>query len=88
MSEEYGRMIGNIIGKVREVDVQPDGSGWWQFLRVQIELDLIKPIARGRSIKVLNYILVSADMVEILFTGHKVNIGNIILYTNQNIDKK
>lgn len=28
MSEEYGRLIGNTIGSVKEVDVQPDGRGW------------------------------------------------------------
>lgn len=54
MSKEYGRLIGNTIGRVRAVDVQPDGSGWGKFLRVQIEMDLRKTIARGRTISVEN----------------------------------
>lgn len=40
------------MGKVEEVDVQKDESGWGSFLRVQIYLDLTQPLARGRTLKV------------------------------------
>jgi hypothetical protein len=31
-----------------EVDVNEDGVGWGEFLRVRIVLDMSKPFARGR----------------------------------------
>ncbi|XP_042939395.1 uncharacterized protein LOC122274420 [Carya illinoinensis] len=40
------------VGKVEDVEMQEDGSGWGNFLRIQVHLDLTKPIARGRTINV------------------------------------
>ncbi|XP_041019827.1 uncharacterized protein LOC121261463 [Juglans microcarpa x Juglans regia] len=42
--------IGGTIGKVEEVDTKEDGVGWGKFLRVCINIELMKPLARGRTI--------------------------------------
>ncbi|XP_042983285.1 uncharacterized protein LOC122312689 [Carya illinoinensis] len=52
MNENRGKQIGNTIGVVEEVDVKEDGSGWGRFLRVLIDVDLYKPLARCRTINV------------------------------------
>lgn len=38
------------IWRVIDVDSWPDGSGWIQYFRFVIEMDLTKPIAGGRMI--------------------------------------
>ncbi|XP_042958054.1 uncharacterized protein LOC122293569 [Carya illinoinensis] len=53
MNLEVGTQIGKTIGNVKEVDVREDGIGWGRYLRVKIELDLRKSIARGRTANVL-----------------------------------
>jgi hypothetical protein len=52
MSNDVGFSIGSSVGVVKEVDVAKDGVGWGEFLRVQIILDLSKPLHRGRTIRV------------------------------------
>ncbi|KAF5471486.1 hypothetical protein F2P56_008274 [Juglans regia] len=52
MTKVKGEQIGGTVGKVERVDVQEDGSGWGNFLRVQVLLDLTKPVARGRTLTV------------------------------------
>lgn len=42
--------IGAFIGRVKEVDVSGEGIEWGSHLRVKIELDLRKAIARGRTV--------------------------------------
>lgn len=46
------KQIGGSVSKVERVGVQEDGSGWKNFLRVQVLLDLTQPIARGRTVNV------------------------------------
>jgi hypothetical protein len=43
--------IGSTIGEVDEVEVNENGVGWGEYLRVQIVLDLSKPLSRGRFLK-------------------------------------
>lgn len=52
MDKFYGNLIGNKIGKVLEVDVDEDDTGWGKYLRVRIEISLTKPLARVRSLQV------------------------------------
>jgi hypothetical protein len=52
MSKEMGIRIGSSIGKVEEVEVDVDGVGWGEYLRVRIVLDLTKPISRGRFLHI------------------------------------
>lgn len=52
MNEDMGIFISNTIGLVKACDVQIDGSGWGTVLRVFIELDLYKPITKGRTLSV------------------------------------
>jgi hypothetical protein len=52
MSEEMGVRIGSSVGKVEEVEVDEDGVGWGEYLRVRIILDLTKPISRGRFLQI------------------------------------
>lgn len=50
MNEKIETNIGKSISVVQQCDVQKDGSGWENALRVCIELDLPKPITRGRTL--------------------------------------
>jgi hypothetical protein len=51
MGREVGRKIGSTVGIVEEVDTEKDGVGWGKFLRVKILVDLSKPLARGRKMR-------------------------------------
>lgn len=52
MNRDTGERVGNSKGRVEEVEVDDYGIGWGQFLRVEVEMDLKKAIARWRTIKV------------------------------------
>ena len=39
------------MGRVEEVDIDKDGVDWGEFLQVKINIDLYKPLSRGRMIK-------------------------------------
>lgn len=48
MNMYYGSsLIGGLIGKVVDVEVEEDNMGWGTFLKVKIEIPLDKTIARG-----------------------------------------
>lgn len=51
MSKAMGTRIGASVGQVEEVDVDEEGVGWGEYLRVRIVLDLSKPLSRGRRLK-------------------------------------
>ncbi|XP_042990316.1 uncharacterized protein LOC122317333 [Carya illinoinensis] len=53
MKSEIGKKIGESIGRVQEVDVREGGSEWGGVLRVKVELNLKKAVARGRTMDVL-----------------------------------
>jgi hypothetical protein len=41
-------LIGNRVGVVEDVfDVGPDGEGWGKYLRVKVEVEVGKPLARA-----------------------------------------
>jgi hypothetical protein len=52
MSLTVGQQIGSSMGHVEEVDVNEGGMGWGESLRVKINLDLQKPLMRGRMLKI------------------------------------
>lgn len=53
MNEDMGEQMGKTIGAVKKCDIDKQGSGWRTTLHVLIEVDLKKPISRGRTINVL-----------------------------------
>jgi hypothetical protein len=50
MNREVGLLIGNMVGSVEDIDVVVDGVGWGKYLRVKVEVDVGRPLARGRTI--------------------------------------
>lgn len=66
MNEEIGRIIGSAFGQVRDCDIDKEGKAWGQSLRVYIEIDLHKPIPRGR------FLNLSGNKIWILFTYEKL----------------
>lgn len=52
MNGSLGEQIEESIGKVIEVDTQEDGSRWGCNLRVRVECDLSKVVARGRMVNI------------------------------------
>lgn len=51
MSETMGVSLGNSVGVVEEVESDEYGIGWGEYLRIKICLDISKPLARGRILK-------------------------------------
>jgi hypothetical protein len=52
MSKDMGMRIGSTMGDVEEVEVDEDGMGWGEYLRVRIVLDLTKPLSKGRFLHI------------------------------------
>jgi len=50
MNRAVGNQIRGSLGSVLEVDVTGDGVGWGRFLRIQVVIDLTKPLDRGRAL--------------------------------------
>jgi hypothetical protein len=48
MNREVSYKIGATIGVVEEVDVTGEGVGWGHCLRIRVEVDITKPLERGR----------------------------------------
>lgn len=40
------------MGQVEAVKTDEQGTGWGEFLRVRVKMDLSKPITRGRKLKI------------------------------------
>lgn len=53
MNHDVGQRTGASIRRVREVDVGESGIRWGQFLRVKIDINLKKMMARGRTTSLL-----------------------------------
>ncbi|XP_059460346.1 uncharacterized protein LOC132189616 [Corylus avellana] len=54
MGREMGFKLGAIIGVVEDVDTDDDGIGWGEFLRVKVQVNVLKPLPRGRILKLKN----------------------------------
>lgn len=53
MCETMGIQIRSSMGQVEEVETEEDGVGWGEYLWVRIRLDITKPLARGRVLKIM-----------------------------------
>lgn len=51
MNQVTGWKIGSSVGVVEVVDIGVDGIRWGEFLHVKIMVDLAKPLAKGRVLK-------------------------------------
>jgi hypothetical protein len=54
MGREMGVKLGSSARTVEEVDMNKDGIGWGEFLRVRIRINIQKLLIRGRMLKVQN----------------------------------
>ena len=45
-TENIGRQLGNKIGKFLKMDLDEEFSGWRDFLRIRVKLDVEKPLTR------------------------------------------
>jgi hypothetical protein len=52
MCQRIGYQLGAAMGEVEDVEMNEDGFGWGEYLRVRIKLDLSKPIPRGHKLKI------------------------------------
>lgn len=52
MNRYHGKIIDETIGMVIEVNVDTDDIGWVHFQRVRVVINMSKPLACNRSIKV------------------------------------
>jgi hypothetical protein len=50
MNKNVGTKIGNSMGELLEVDVAGDGMGWGSYLRLRVNIDITKPLERGRAL--------------------------------------
>jgi hypothetical protein len=44
-------MLGSLVGKVEAIVTDANVVGWGEFLRVRVLIDLTKPLACGRMLK-------------------------------------
>ncbi|XP_059429203.1 uncharacterized protein LOC132163020 [Corylus avellana] len=51
MGKEMGQRLGASVGEVEDVDVSEDGEGWGEYLRVKIKISTLKPLAKGRMLR-------------------------------------
>lgn len=52
MGRAIGERLGSHLGGVEEVDTDEKGVGWGKYLRVRVNLNVHKPLLRGRMLKV------------------------------------
>lgn len=45
-----GIVIGNSFGEIMEVDVDENNEPWGKFMRVRVNLDISKPLSRGKKV--------------------------------------
>jgi hypothetical protein len=45
MGREVGHKIGASVGVVEEIDMDGDGVGWDEYLRVKISIELSEPLS-------------------------------------------
>lgn len=51
MNRRYENLIGDKLGKVLEIDVNDDDTRWGEYLRIRVEINLNKPLTRGRALE-------------------------------------
>ena len=51
MTKRIGVKIGKSLGCLEEVDLAGDGVGWGRCLQTRVEIDLVKPLERGRALR-------------------------------------
>jgi hypothetical protein len=51
MCREMGVQLGATVGEVEEVDTNENGVSWGKYMRVKIKINITKPLARGRMLK-------------------------------------
>ena len=54
-SAEIGTQIRATIRQVEEVETNENGVEWGKFLRVRIRINLTKPLAKGRRLKIQGF---------------------------------
>jgi hypothetical protein len=50
MTKGIGSKIGESMGRFLDIDLAGDGAGWGRCLRIRVEIDLSKPLERGRAL--------------------------------------
>lgn len=50
MTKRVGEKIGESMGVLEDVDVAGEGVGWGRCLRIRVNMDLTKPLERGRAL--------------------------------------
>lgn len=66
--ESVGKSLGNYIGKFLEYDTTNKVSPWMKFMRIRVELDVDKPLKKGRKIKV------GGTSAEVVFKYERLHI--------------
>ncbi|XVF38293.1 hypothetical protein REPUB_Repub20aG0088200 [Reevesia pubescens] len=56
MNEKVGQAIGNIIGKVEEVESKDETESWGRSLKVRVAIDAVKQMMKGTKEPILDHI--------------------------------
>jgi hypothetical protein len=51
IGKEMGQKLGAVIGTMEEVDTNEHGIGWRAFLRVKVQVNVLKPLPRGTMLR-------------------------------------
>lgn len=52
MNRQHGSLLGNTLGEVEDIEVDTDDTRWGPFLRLRVQINLKKALARRRSLEV------------------------------------
>lgn len=51
MTKSVGIKIGESIGELEDIEIEEDGIGWGRYLRIRVNVDITKPLERGRALQ-------------------------------------
>lgn len=50
MTKKVGARIGESLGDLVDIEVEGDGTSWGRYLHVRVNINLTKPLERGRTL--------------------------------------
>ncbi|KAL0285142.1 UNVERIFIED_CONTAM: putative mitochondrial protein, partial [Sesamum angustifolium] len=80
MNKEIVAFIGNKLGKFRDVDLDGGGEDWGSYVRIQVAIDITKPLTRALKIRTVlgmsNWLPLHMNAAPMPFRGQNGNVSS------------